>query len=244
MRRHVAIVVVLWLALTVTGELWVLTSRFLPSGFAEQAELVDEAFRLQMVLAVPVFTLVIAALVYSVLRFRARGEPTEEGPALHTSTPLAATWVAVSTALCLTVIVNPGIVGLHALRAHAQHQPDLVVRVEGSQWAWRISYPEHGVSSYRLVLPKDRLVRFEVSSTDVIHSFWVPAFRMKIDAVPGMVTTVYATPDRTGVYEKDSTLRLQCAELCGMLHSRMTNPVTVMEPQEFDAWIAQQKSGR
>jgi len=97
------------------------------------------------------------------------------------------------------------------------------------------------VTSYgEIVLPVDRRVRFEVTSTDVVHSFWVPAFRMKVDAVPGLTTTVYITPNRTGSLADDNGFRLQCAELCGFGHYVMGVPVRVVEQGEFEAWIAQQ----
>lgn len=124
----------------------------------------------------------------------------------------------------------------------AQRAPDLVVQVEGSRFSWKITYPQHNVTTFKeLVLPVGKHVRFDVSATDVLHAFWVPAFRMKIDAVPGLPTTVYATPNKTGSFEDDSGFRLQCAELCGILHGNMTVPVRVLEQGQFDAWVAQQK---
>ncbi|MBI2911334.1 MAG: cytochrome c oxidase subunit II [Chloroflexi bacterium] len=88
-----------------------------------------------------------------------------------------------------------------------------------------------------------RPVRFEITATDVIHSFWVPSFRTKIDAVPGMITVVYATPDRTGSFQEDYHFRVQCAELCGLGHGIMATPVVVVEPSQFEAWAAQQAGG-
>ncbi len=89
------------------------------------------------------------------------------------------------------------------------------------------------------MLPMGQRVRFDVTSIDVLHAFWIPAFRMKIDAVPGMVTTVYATPDKTGTFQDDYGFRLQCAEMCGTFHSKMMLPVRVVETGEFDDWVAQ-----
>jgi cytochrome c oxidase subunit 2 len=90
-----------------------------------------------------------------------------------------------------------------------------------------------------MVLPLGKLVRFDVTATDVLHAFWVPAFRMKIDAVPGQVTTVFARPNTTGTIEIDAGYRLQCAELCGLGHKDMWFGVRVVEQDEFDAWVAE-----
>ena len=90
----------------------------------------------------------------------------------------------------------------------------------------------------------DNHVRFEITSRDVLHSFWIPAFRAKIDAVPGLTTTTYATPDRIGSFDEDINYRLQCVELCGVGHGEMTIPVRVVEQSQFDDWIAQQAQVR
>lgn len=78
-------------------------------------------------------------------------------------------------------------------------------------------------------------------SHDVIRSLWIPAFRVKIDAVPGMTTTVKATPDLLGDFGQDVNFRIQCAEICGVGHSIMQIPVRVVERSEFDEWISEQR---
>lgn len=86
------------------------------------------------------------------------------------------------------------------------------------------------------MLPAGRRVQFNVTSLDVLHSFWVPAFRVKADAVPGQTYTMYITLDRTGTPD-DVAYRVQCAELCGLNHTNMSMPVRVVEPDEFDDWL-------
>jgi cytochrome c oxidase subunit 2 len=115
---------------------------------------------------------------------------------------------------------------------HAQHQPDLVVRVVGKQFAWTFEYPSLGITSTELRVPKDRLVRFELASTDVLHSFWIPEFRVKQDVVPGRTIAVTATATKVGSYG------LLCAELCGLGHTVMHAPVEVMDQVAFDRWAA------
>jgi plastocyanin len=118
-----------------------------------------------------------------------------------------------------------------------------VVNVQGVQWAWLFNYPQQNVDTVgELVLPVDRNIKFEVTSLDVIHSFWIPAFLMKIDAVPGRTTHFELKPTRITSYKDDELTRVQCAELCGLDHSRMTASLTVVSQDEFDAWIKEQQS--
>lgn len=243
MQRHFFLAAILWVVLTVIGEALALGANFLPLAAAGEAQIADSAFRLLMLLGIPVFTFVLAAVIYSLLAFRRRGEPAEDGAAIHGKGPVPAVWLLVTGALAVFVIFNPGLKGLSEL--HANHTADLVVQVEGARWFWTITYPQYNVTTTKeLVLPLDKSVRFEVTSADVVHAFWVPAFRQKIDAVPGLMTTVYVTPNKTGTFESDFNLRVQCAELCGVGHSVMSIPVSVVEPAQFEAWVDEAQAGQ
>lgn len=90
-------------------------------------------------------------------------------------------------------------------------------------------------------MPIDQVVLFKVTSFDVIHSAWFPAFRMKIDAVPGITTNMAIVPNLSGTMGEDPNFRLQCAELCGTGHAIMSLPVRVVTEAEFDAWIDEQR---
>ena len=217
-----------------------------PLAASDEAKVVDDAFALLAILAVPVFAFVTVALLYSAFRFRSRGEPSEDGPPLRTHHPAIVAWLVVTTALTIAVIIHPGITGLMELRADdGSHDGNLLVQVEGVRWAWKVTYPERGVFSRKeLVLPVSVRATFRITAVDVLHSFWIPAFRVKIDAVPGMVTETSATPNRTGDFEMDAGFRLQCAELCGLGHGGMSIPVRVVEPSEFDSWLARQSPVR
>jgi cytochrome c oxidase subunit 2 len=244
LKRDFFLVAVLWAVLTAVAEALAFGWNPFPLAASEQATVIDDAFRVLMILGAPVLTFVIATVIYVIFRFRRKGEPTDDGPPVWSHKPAIAIWLAVTTALTLLVIVFPGVTGLHELRAHSHEEPDLVVEIRAGQWFWMVTYPEYGVTTTReLMLPVDKLVRFEVTSADVLHAFWVPAFRSKIDAVPGMTTTVDVTPTKIGSFDEDPTMRLQCAELCGLGHSVMKLPVRVVEPGEFEAWAAQNSSG-
>jgi len=107
----------------------------------------------------------------------------------------------------------------------------LDVYVTAKQWMWQFSYPEGPESLGVLYVPAGRAVRLHLTSRDVIHSFFVPAFRIKRDAVPGMYTGIWFLSDRPGRYP------VFCAEFCGVAHSRMRAEVVVLRPEEFDDWI-------
>ena len=118
----------------------------------------------------------------------------------------------------------------------AKQPNELVVNVTGQQFNWSFGYPGEKVRTNTLVLPKDRPVDFRINTKDVIHSFWVPEFRLKSDAVPGLTTQVRLTPNRLGRYQ------VVCTELCGIGHSTMRQLVRVVEEPEFDSWLADQRA--
>lgn len=122
--------------------------------------------------------------------------------------------------------------------------PDHVITVVGQQWSWTFNHPGDGVTAApyvytsgtaaeipTLVLPLGEVVEFELFTPDVIHSFWIPAFMMKMDVVPGLDNSFQVTPTREGTFAG------KCAELCGYLHSRMLFNVEVVSPEEYDAYL-------
>ncbi len=251
MRRDALIVFILWVLLTVVGEAIVAAVDIYPPVAAVEAEHIDQAARTLFMLAVPVFTFVVVVMLYSVWRFRARDE-SEEGPAVYIHQPFAVGWLVVTSALAALLFYNPGYVGWKFL----QRDPtgDLVVQVVAAQWHWHVTYPQYDLTvtskpigfermeeNAELALPAGKRVKFEITSVDVIHSFWIPALRMKVDAVPGLVTTMYATVTEPGSFEEDAAFRVQCAELCGTGHPRMNMRLTIMEPEEFEQWVEAQK---
>jgi cytochrome c oxidase subunit 2 len=110
----------------------------------------------------------------------------------------------------------------------------LVVNVTAQQFAWSFDYPAEKVKTNRLVLPKGRPVEFRIKTKDVLHDFWVPEFRLKSDAVPGITTKIRVTPSRLGKYD------VVCAELCGIGHSTMRQNVEVLKRADYDAWVAKE----
>ena len=183
------------------------------------------------------FTFVLAALGYSMVVFRHKGQPDEDGAPLTGRGHLPLAWFVVTSAMALGVMVYPGLTELPSV-VHLDASPDLVVRIQGQQWQWSVSYPVSGAkSNTELVLPVNKKVGFEITSIDVIHSVWIPAFRMRVDAVPGLTTYMSFTPTGTGDYSGDSGLRLQCSQLCGLNHAAMELPVRVVDDAAFASWL-------
>ena len=129
-------------------------------------------------------------------------------------------------------------IGFHDYVQLQSPPPDAMdVYVTGKQWMWEFSYPDGPNAISELRVPVDRPVRLLITSRDVVHSLYVPAFRIKQDAVPGRYNQIWFQATKTGTYE------LLCAEFCGLSHSGMRGDVVVMPQEEFDAWKAEQKNG-
>jgi cytochrome c oxidase subunit 2 len=178
-------------------------------------------------IAIAVFSVVVAVLAYSVLHFRARPDDDSDGPPTHGHTRLEIVWTAIPTMLVTAISIVSAVV--LAQNSHAGSDP-LVVKVKAQQFAWAFTYP-NGKSYGFLTLPKDRHVKFQITSNDVIHSFWVPEFSQKQDAVPGQVNTIVVTPTHLGRFP------VICTELCGLGHALMRSHVDVVSPARFAAFM-------
>ena len=238
MRRHLAVMTLVWVVLTVAGLIFV-QFPFQPVVASDKGEMIDETFKVLLLMSVPVFTFVIAALGYSILVFRHRGEPTEDGAPITGRGPVPLAWFVVTSIMAVGVMVYPGLTELPRV-VHLEEQPEVVVKVTGFQWGWNLEYPAEGVkTSTEMVLPVDRTIGFEITATDVIHSVWIPAFRMRIDAVPNLKTYMSFTATEMGDYAEDSGFRLQCSQMCGGDHAKMAIPVRVVDDAAFATWVAE-----
>ncbi len=226
-RRHLLVAGIAWVVLSAIGMVLVSGMQIIPLIASEEAVIENEAFVLLTVLSVPVMMFVVVGLVYSALRFRATDDATD-GPPVHGHMGVQGTWLGVSFILVLVLFVY-GTFGLVAIRGN--QNADFEVNVQGEQWHWTYLYA-NGVKSEELHLPVDRRTHLIVNSIDVIHSFWVPAFGIKQDAVPGMQTQIYVTPTDVGTYPG------MCAELCGLGHTGMTTTVVVSDQAGVDDWLS------
>jgi cytochrome c oxidase subunit 2 len=208
-----------------------------PATGSRQAQHVHTLYDVLLIATVPIFVLVETVVIYSVWKFRLRpGDEKKDGPPIHGNTRLEVVW----TALPAVLIVGLCTYAYTVLRSNeASKQGERVVNVTERQFAFEFSYPEAGgktVVSPVLYLAKGQPVVFKLRSLDVIHSFFVPEFSQKLDAVPGITTTLRVTPTRLGRYPAE------CTELCGAGHSLMRAPVYVVTPAEFQRWLASQSA--
>ncbi len=222
---------------SVIGVIWGLAIDWFPVQASVEAVQIDRLWDVLLVVSVPIFVLVQGIVLYCVWKFRMRpGQERADGPPIHGNTRIEIIWTAIPTALLVVLCIGAYVV-LDDIE-DAKGDDTMNVRVVGEQFAWTFYYPQEGgeeIASSQLYLPANQSVLFDVQSKDVIHDFWVPAFRMKIDAVPGETTHVRATTtDRLGTYP------VVCAELCGLGHAVMRQSARVVPAAEFDTWLAEQ----
>ncbi len=204
-----------------------------PPLASRQGRPIDALFRVLFALASVIFSLVISFLLYSVVAFRRRPGDLEDAKPIYGNVKLEIAWTVIPLIIVLVLGGYGAVVLLDITRASAEQE--LVVEVTGFQFAWSFSYPEYGFTSTELVLPVDQPVLFRIESTDVIHSFWIPEFRIKTDAIPGILNEERVTPTEVGDYTA------HCSELCGTGHAYMTAPVRVVEEPDFQEWVAERQ---
>src|SRR5882724_2563336 len=200
---------------------------WLPPVASTQRARMDDVFWF-----VVVIWIVVAAIVYSVLRFRAAPDDDSDGPPIHGHTGLEIVWTLIPTVLVTAIGIFSAIV---LARNDAQGSNPLRINVTAQQFAWSFSYPEaKNLTTGTLRLPVNRSVLLTFTSKDVIHSFWVPEFGQKQDTVPGLHPTLHITPNKVGTYD------VICTELCGLGHSVMRSTAIVMERAAFAKWLKSQ----
>lgn len=175
------------------------------------------------------FAVVVSVLVVGfAIKYR-RNKPTDIGADIHGSLTLELIWTGIPFLLAMAMFVW----GAQVFFTLAKPPADAMdVFVVGKQWMWKAQHPEGVREINELHVPVNRPVRLTMGSEDVIHDFFIPAFRVKMDVVPGKLTTLWFTATKTGQYH------LFCAEYCGTKHSGMIGTITVMEPQDYEAWLA------
>jgi cytochrome c oxidase subunit II len=205
-----------------------------PEPKSPNAERINDSYLWISIFALVILVLVEAALIVFVIRYRRRGRPrTAEGPQIHGATRLELIWTGIPV-LILAAIAGfifyklPGIQDVP--KAEAQGGP-LTIRIDAHQFYWQFTYPNGTVSIDELHAPVNRVVRVEIHSQDVDHSWWVPQLGGKFDAIPGDPTETWFQAEETGVY------RGKCGEYCGVLHAQMHAKVIVQPQDEYDAWV-------
>jgi cytochrome c oxidase subunit II len=239
-RRAVVWTIVAAVVTTAIGIVLSYVIHWFPVQASTQAGETDTLYHVLVIASVPIFVLVVTVILFSVWQFHMKpGQELEDGPPIHGNTRLEVIWTAIP-AMILLGLVSYSFVVLHN-NEKKPAGPEMVVEVTGQQFAWSYQYPSSvtggaPLKTTQLYVPENQSVFFKIRSVDVIHAFWIPAFRLQIDAVPGVVTSYRATPDRLGSYP------VVCNLLCGVGHGLMRSRIHVVTPERFQTWLKSQTS--
>ncbi|GAB4456395.1 MAG: cytochrome c oxidase subunit II [Anaerolineales bacterium] len=232
--RHFVIVGILVIALAVLTYVGLNSAGLMPVEASAQAAPIDWLWDLQVKAMSFLFALIVVPMLYSLLVFRRKKGDTSDAAHVEGNTTLEVVW----TVIPLVMVLGMAYIGAQNLGETRRVDPDaMVVNVTGFQWGWSFEYPDYGITSKELYLPVNKQALLKMTSRDVIHSFWVPEFRVKQDLVPGRVTELRITPTMLG-----DTYKVRCSEICGTSHAYMENPVIVVEKVAFDAWVSEQQA--
>ena len=202
-------------------------SLWMPEAASTVAEDVDALFYFILYLSTFFFIGIVGAMLWFVFKYKKRSDNDKTSPVTH-NTQLEIWWSILPTIL-LIVMFWWGFKGFMNMSV----PPDggLEIRVTARQWSWQFDYPRDGIVSDKLVVPANTPIKLTMSSSDVLHSFFVPEFRIKKDVLPNRYTVVWFEAPNPGVYN------VFCAEYCGKDHSRMITRVEVLSQEDYQKWI-------
>ncbi len=205
-----------------------------------QAHQIDTLLNVMIILSCFVFSIVLVMLGYCVWKYRAKPGDESDGEPIHGNTKLEIAWTVIPTVIVLFGAIYSWIV-LGDIESQASDS--LHIDVTAQQFEWTFNYPQPSgkvVSSKTLVVPDNRQLDIHLTALDVLHSFWVPEWRIKRDLVPAgpggndVDNTVVVTPDKVGTYN------VVCTELCGFGHATMRALVRVVPPDQYESWLKRQ----
>ncbi len=200
-----------------------------PSQASTLAHRVDVFFYFLCAVAIFFSTLIFVLIVVFAVKYRRRS-PGEVGAPIEGNIPIEIFWSVVPLGITMVMF---GWGALIYFEIFTPPKNALEIDVVGRQWMWKAQHAEGQSEINELHVPAGRPVQLRMTSEDVIHSFFVPAFRVKMDVLPGRYTTLWFHPTRPGAYH------LFCAEYCGTLHSGMLGTIYVMEPADFQRWLGE-----
>jgi len=231
--RHFVIVAILVIALALLTYFGLDAVGLMPVQASAQAVIIDWLWNLEVMTISFLFALIIVPLFYSLIVFRRKKGESGDGEHIEGNTTLEITWTVVP----LLIVVVFAYLGAYNLGETRRVDPQAMeIKVTAQQFAFTFEYPDYGIVSKELYLPVNKQVLLKMTSKDVIHSFWVPEFRIKQDIVPGRVTEYRITP--TLLSSADQRYKVLCAELCGASHAYMLADIQVVSQVDFDTWVA------
>jgi cytochrome c oxidase subunit 2 len=202
---------------------------------------IEDIYWLLIAITGAIFVLVEAALLLFIFRFRNRDRPRAlEGPQIHGATRLELIWTAIPVVILAAIVAFvlyklPGIKDVPSARAGSEQ---LTVKVEGHQFYWNFVYPNGVIQVGTMHVPAQRVVKLDITSPDVDHSWWIPALQGKFDAIPGKTNHLWFQAERVGNY------RGQCGEFCGYEHPAMKATVAAIPAAQFDDWLSGEASAQ
>ena len=233
--RHFVIAGILVIVVSVLTFAGLYAADLMPVEASVQAGYIDWMWNIELLAMSFLFAVIVVPMFYSFVVFRRKKGDTTDAEHIEGNTTLEIIWSIVP----LFLVVIFAYLGAVNLADTVREDPNaMVIKVTGIQWSWKFEYPPIdgiSVASDELHIPVGKQVLLQMTSNDVIHSFWVPEFRVKQDLVPGRITELNITPTREGNY------MVRCAELCGTSHAYMEKPVIISSQEDFDAWMAEQK---
>lgn len=230
-RRTITQMVVVGLIASILGIVLGLAIDWFPTAGSKQAGPIDTFWDVLIICSVPVFVLVTTVVLFAVRDFRMRpGQENLDGPPIHGNTRLEIAWTLIPT---IIVLFGAGYSWSVLNEIEDRKANHVTVDVFSQQYAWSFAYPGKGYAYVQgeMHVPVNRQIQFKMHAQDVIHSFWVPEWRIKKDNVPGIVTTATVTPDKVGTYQ------LVCTELCGFGHATMRAKVVVEPYAKWKQWV-------
>jgi cytochrome c oxidase subunit 2 len=237
-RKALVLVLVVGAALAFAAVAYAGNGGFAPlAPHSPNAKRIDQSYLWISIFALAIFVVVETTLVWFIFKYRARGRPkTVEGPQIHGATRLELIWTAIPV-LILAAIASfvfyklPGIKDVPSAKAGSDQ---ITIRVDAHQFYWQYTYPNGAVSIDQLHAPVNRVVRLDIVSHDVDHSWWIPQLNGKFDAIPGRTNHTWFKADRVGTY------RGKCGEFCGVFHAAMTSTALIEPQSDYDAWLSSQ----
>jgi cytochrome c oxidase subunit 2 len=212
----------------------------IPDWNGEQASTaapdIDRLLDVAIVLSSFVFSIVMTMLGYSIYKWRARPGDEGDGEPIHGNTRVEIAWTLIPTLIVVGLAAYSWIV-LDDIEAKASDS--MPIEVTGQQFAWSFEYPDQGIVADEMHVVVDEQIEVEMRALDVLHSFWVPEWRIKRDAVPG-APGAGIDDDFVVTPTEEGTFSLICTELCGLGHATMRAPVVVETQEEFDDWVKKQ----
>lgn len=200
-----------------------------PIQASAHASAVDGLFNFIMYLCIFFFVLIIGAMVYFIVKYRRKGDGPERTSPIKGNHTLEIVWSVIPGILLVLIFVwgFKDWLAIAVVPANAME-----VRVTGQKWNWTFTYAKEGIVSPDLVVPAGQPVKLVMTSKDVLHSFYIPDFRIKRDVIPGKYTVLWFDP------AEEATHQIYCTEYCGTEHSKMLSKVKVLSSAKYEEWIA------